>query len=202
MGCAVSRRNQLPQNMDSKVAARMTLEEFLAQPGATYHDFHELWDGEVVEVSPPSEQYVWFQDQLVDSLAARLPKSEFLVRSEFYLTLPGEARWIDVGAVRRSRMGHSKQPFFGSPELVVEVLSESNTALDLDRLRAKCFENGCIQFWVVNLELRTITVYEQERRVRIYSENETLSVAPLRAGSECDPTGDDLITVRSLFDSN
>jgi hypothetical protein len=42
----------------------VSVEEFLAQAGETYHDFHELWNAQIVEVPAPSEQHMLLQEQI------------------------------------------------------------------------------------------------------------------------------------------
>ncbi len=174
--------------MGTSVAVKMPLAEFLAQPGETFHDLHELWDGQVVEASGPSEKHVWLQDKFIQLLDAALPRAEWLVKSEFYVTLPGQARRLDVGAVRRARIGKSAKEFFGSPELAVKVLLESNTILELDRLREQCFAHGCSEFWVVNMELRTVTVYDNLRGVSFYRTG-GVEVIPLEAFGSAETVG-------------
>ena len=46
--------------------------------------------------------------------------------------------------------------FDGSPELVVEVLSPSNTPAKVADTRAICLDNGCREFWVVDVVHRRI----------------------------------------------
>jgi len=50
------------------LVAKMSVEEFLAQPGDTYHDFHELHDGEVVEGPSPSVKHFKAQRRLENLL--------------------------------------------------------------------------------------------------------------------------------------
>ena len=48
----------------------------------------------------------------------------------------------------------------GAPDLVVEVLSPSNTAQEINDKIAVCLENGCASFWVVDDRRKQVTVTE------------------------------------------
>lgn len=149
------------------VATKVSLEEFLANPDIRYYDFHELHNGEIVVVSPPSEQHVDLQERLQELLRSILGP-DFISRREFYITLPTESRRVDVAAVRKDRWTGGRKVFFGAPDLVVEVLSPSNTYLDVDSLRSVCLQEGTLQFWVINMDLRTVTVYKPDLDVAMY----------------------------------
>ena len=56
---------------------------------------------------------------------------------------------------------------------MVEILSPSNTTLDLALLRKECFEEGTRQFWEVNMDLGTVTVYKPGLDVAIYDPSRT-----------------------------
>ena len=67
-----------------------------------------------------------------------------------------EARRADVALVSKDRLEREENKvFFGSPELVIEILSSSNLAMDLDHLREVCFQDECLEFWVISLEFQT-----------------------------------------------
>jgi len=48
--------------------------------------------------------------------------------------------------------------FVGAPELVIEVLSPSNTAAEMLDRRIPCLENGAREFWLVNAGHRQVEV--------------------------------------------
>jgi Uma2 family endonuclease len=151
------------------VVAKMSLEEFLAQPGDSFHDFHELHNGEVVEVPSPTVEHMDAQARIEALLEKRCSVAGFIARREFYMTLAAEGRRVDVALVRSERLrAERKKVFFGSPELVIEILSPSNLAMDLDHLREVCFQDHCLEFWVINLELQVVTVHRRGRVVNMY----------------------------------
>ncbi len=61
-----------------------------------------------------------------------------------------------------------------SPELVIEVLSPSNTAAEIRDKRRLCFENGCREFWVVDAEAREIEVSTPDGRSLIYTSDQQI----------------------------
>jgi Uma2 family endonuclease len=151
------------------VATRVSLEEFLSNPDIHYYDFHELHNGEVVVVSPPSGTHVDMQVRLEAALRSALSGFGYAVLREFYYTLASNSRRADVAAVLESRRQVNRNKVFrGGPDLVVEILSPSNTTLDLDLLRTECFQEGSKQFWVINPNLRTVTVYKPSNAVSMY----------------------------------
>ncbi|MGH9629521.1 MAG: Uma2 family endonuclease [Bryobacteraceae bacterium] len=152
-------------------ATKVSLEEFLANPDTHYYDFHELHNGEVVEVSPPTVEHMLLQSR-IEQLLESVLGLEYTARSEFYLTLPTESRRVDVAAVRTNRLtAQKKKVFAGAPELVVEILSPSNTQLDVDHLRFLCLREGTLQFWVINMDLETVTVFRPGLSVAMYDRN-------------------------------
>jgi Uma2 family endonuclease len=78
---------------------------------------------------------------------------------------------------------------FGAPDNVIEVLSPSNTAIEINDKRSTCLENGCSSFWVVDPRQRTISVTEGDV-TRHYGETACFS---------CDALGA-TISVREIFE--
>lgn len=72
--------------------------------------------------------------------------------------------------------------FEGVPDIVIEVLSPSNTASEmLDRERM-CLENGGLEFWVIDPDSRTLRITTADGRSRIVHEGDAVSLAVLGAG--------------------
>src|SRR5688572_7134795 len=102
--------------MESSVATRVSLEEFLSNPDIHYYDLHELHNGEVVVVSPPSEAHVELQERLEGLLRSLLSASGFRVRREYYYTVSSNSRRADVAAVAETRrQGNKEKVFRGGP---------------------------------------------------------------------------------------
>ena len=57
----------------------------------------------------------------------------------------------------------------GAPEIVIEVLSPSNTATEMLDKEKLCLENGCLEFWIVDPTLRLVKVSTPDSRAITYS---------------------------------
>ena len=62
----------------------------------------------------------------------------------------------------------------GAPELVVEVLSPSNTVDEINDRMSTCMAAGCISFWVIDPKRKRVSVTEGNI-TRHYSETEVIS---------------------------
>jgi Uma2 family endonuclease len=60
------------------------------------------------------------------------------------------------------------------PDLVVEVLSESNTPAEMDRKRAEYFDAGVRLIWEIDPAPRTVHVYLPDGSVRMLDASQTL----------------------------
>lgn len=76
---------------------------------------------------------------------------------------PGLVRIPDVSFISWDRFPNRKLPRDPVPHLVpdlaVEVLSQSNTAKEMERKRRDYFNAGCRLVWIVDPENRTVAVY-------------------------------------------
>jgi Uma2 family endonuclease len=75
-----------------------------------------------------------------------------------------------------------KEGCHGAPDLVVEVLSPSNTAIEMQRKFHVYREAGVAEYWVLESEHKTLTVYLFEGETTItrkYGEKDTVPVATL-----------------------
>ena len=77
----------------------------------------------------------------------------------------------------------------GSPEIVVEVLSPSNTASELYEKEKICIQNGCLEFWVVDPKTREVRVTTSNGTVHYYAPGDQI---PLYFGAS--------IPVASIFE--
>lgn len=161
--------------MSASVVAPVALEDFLANPDIHYYDFHELHNGQMVVMSPPTNGHVSIQRRLEDLFRAIIPLG-YTVWREFYYTLPTEGRRADVAVIleRRDTEQASTKVFFGSPDIIVEVLSPSNTAADLAHLRRVCLADQTDQFWIVDPYEDVVEVYGSDGSWKEYSSRDTI----------------------------
>jgi Uma2 family endonuclease len=150
--------------------ALLTVEEFEKipdPPGGRY----ELHHGELVQVPPPVKEHANIGRQLwriLDRICAG-----WYVDKEFaFRPLPEYEVWAaDVAMVREQRWRATGQRAWlsGSPDLVAEVLSPSNTAQEINDKRRTCFQGGCQEFWVLDPNLKTIEVSTPDGCSRMYT---------------------------------
>ena len=153
----------------------MTFAEFEKLPDSTSGRY-ELRHGEPVIVAPPKLKHFKVQRRLrrlLDSAAGETG----LVDAEFgFKALPNlEYRIADIVFIFQARWEKADLDgyFEGAPELVVEILSPSNTMKEMLDKRKLCLENGSLEFWVVDIEHRQIEVSTPDGRTIL---------APLPAG--------------------
>lgn len=131
----------------------------------------ELHWGMVVTLSRPKMRHAKLQSQLVRLLR---PKAEYLgvVETEVaFRALPEyELRGADVAFVSRERWDATSDDdnLHGSPELVIEVLSPSNTKAEIHEKAVLCLSTGTKEFWVLDPKRRTVSVTPQSGNAVVY----------------------------------
>jgi len=63
-----------------------------------------------------------------------------------------------------------------APDLVIEVLSESNTKAEMERKRGEYFSSGVRLVWEFDPESRTVTVYTPDGRAQVLDSSQTSTV--------------------------
>jgi Uma2 family endonuclease len=90
---------------------------------------------------------------------------------------PEHEYWIaDVAFIAKARWETIpwKGNLSGSPELVIEVLSPSNTAAEMRDKRKLCLETGSREFWIVDLDLREVEVSAKDGPTIIYKSGQEI----------------------------
>jgi len=169
----------------------MTVEEFRKLP-ETGSFYYELRHGELVQVTRPRAGHYDVQDRLCQMLKALAQGFGFVGIEIAFRPLPEhELRVADVACVRKERWREMDRNdnLRGAPELVVEVLSPSNTAAEILDKEKLCLENGCLEFWVVDPTRRLVRITTRDGLTKTYQEGQEI---PLRlfAGT---------IAVKSIF---
>jgi len=176
-------------------------EEFPGKRRYTYADYlewegperYELYDGEAFMMSSPSVAHqallvgllspfdVWLQGKscrvFVAPLDVRLfPKDD---RSDRTVLQPDLLVVCDEGKLDKGSVN-------GPPDLIIEILSPSNTSSELFRKFNYYLKAGVREYWVVDPESRSVHVhiYEDGRYISTtYSDNDRIPVTVL-AGLE------------------
>lgn len=147
--------------MATRTETRKTRADYAALPeGAPY----QLVDGELITTPAPTP----YHQEVVLTLATRLrsfvetqeagvvyvaPLDVYLAKTEAYQP--------DLLFISNDRRGIiSDDGIEGAPDLVAEVLSPSTAYHDLTKKKRVYEEAGVREYWVVDPEDRTVTVYE------------------------------------------
>ncbi|MBC8167311.1 MAG: Uma2 family endonuclease [Bryobacteraceae bacterium] len=139
----------------------VTIEEFdrLEWPEDTEY---ELFEGEVLEVSHPALSHRLIQERLRDLLNETSGTKTVHMELAWQITAtpPQTKRSADVAVLSPDRLRDAirRKVIDGPPDLVVEILSPSNSGSSLNRLEKLCLANGSIEFWTVDPETRTIRI--------------------------------------------
>jgi Uma2 family endonuclease len=146
--------------MATTLIRQMTVEEFSRLP-ETGPFYYELRHGELVSVTRPKLKHHLLQDRLVGLLREAAGGAGYVSMEVAFRPLPDyELRVADVAYISRERWENidPESYFQGAPDLVIEVLSPSNTAYEINDKEKLCLENGAREFWVVDPKLRQVKV--------------------------------------------
>ncbi len=163
--------------MASRSTRLLTFAEFEQLPDAQDGFRYELRHGELVKVPPPKHRHYRVEQSLRDLLATALG-TYGKVGTEFGFKPQPEHEYLiaDVAFVSRARWeqipdnGHLE----GAPDLVIEVLSPSNTAAEMLDRRNVCLENGAREFWLVHPEHRQVEVSTPDGRSLTYKSGQAI----------------------------
>jgi Uma2 family endonuclease len=142
----------------------LTVEEYeriADPPGGRY----ELHHGELVFVTYPVRQHKDLQRHLRKRLEPVAEPLGFVVDTEYpYRPLPENEVWgADVACVKYARHIVESKWLTGSPELVIEVKSPSNTKAELaDKAMVTLAGEGSVEFWIVDPKSRTVTTHTRQ----------------------------------------
>jgi len=157
----------------------MTVEEYRQLPETEPFDY-ELRHGELVQVARPKAKHYKTQVQLLALLAPLAGTTGFVGIELAFRALPEyELRVADVAFVSQGRWARidPEDNLHGAPDLVVEVLSPSNTAAELYDKEQLCLQNGCHEFWVLDSKRRQVKVSTPDGITRTYHEGEDIPLS-------------------------
>jgi Uma2 family endonuclease len=146
-------------------------------PGGRY----ELRHGELVFMSFVKKPHARVQRNVLAALLARCgedgeyyPDKEMACRP-----LPEYELWsIDVALTTTIRWNVTDRWLAGSPELCIEVLSPSNTKREMDDRRETLFRGGCQQFWIIDIDSRTVNTYAADGAMHTYRATDSIPLEP------------------------
>jgi len=148
----------------------MTVEQFDLLP-ERQDILQELHWGSLVNLSQPKGWHTKLQMKLADLLRPLSAKHGYVVVGlPFRAVAQYELRAGDVAYVSQARWDAVDDGYLpGAPDLVIEVLSPSNTKSQVREYAAVCLANGCEEFWVIDHDHKTLTVTHKDGRSTQYS---------------------------------
>jgi Uma2 family endonuclease len=156
----------------------MTVDEFSELPEDDSPFYHELRHGEVVAVVRAVYEHYTIQRRirrLLEDFAL-----DGVVDIEFaFRPLEHELRVADVAYVSAPReKGINRKGYLeGAPDLVIEVLSPSNSATEIYDKEQLCLENGSKEFWVVDPIRREVRVSTPDGTTRTWRSGQEIPLS-------------------------
>lgn len=152
----------------------------------------ELIDGEIIKLSPTFFLHgfvirVLFRalDDFVQTheLGEVFSEMTFIISEQITSNWVQGSRQPDVMFVSREKYdaflaaasSNPKQPFVCIPDLVIEIISPSDRYSDVNRKIIAYLNDGVRLIWVVDTELKVVTVYTQDKPQTTLTINDTLS---------------------------
>lgn len=101
-----------------------------------------------IVMSPASNRHSWWQSE-IQNLLRRFGRDGYAV-IECSIATPEGVKVADVAWASLAFLRHhgTANPYPEAPEIVVEVLSESNTRAEMDAKQRLYFERGAVEFWL------------------------------------------------------
>ena len=144
----------------STTPALLTVEDFHQfgeRPGVRV----ELHHGEVVEIDIPGMGHWRIQERVRQILVESLGGSGMAGMAFAFRPLPEYELWgADVAWVSWERFEGIDEDdnLAGAPDIVVEVLSPSNTASEMLDRKVLCLDNVCVEFWLIDPKERIVEI--------------------------------------------
>jgi Uma2 family endonuclease len=172
----------------------VTVEEFRKLPEDAGPVYHELRHGEIVRVTRPKLKHALIQRNLRLCFQQLAEPGSYVDTEMAFRPLPEHELWVaDVAylSAERFRRADPEDNIHGAPELVVEVLSPSNTAAEILDKEQLCLTHGAREFWVVDPDRRHIRISTSQGSGRTYRSGQEIPL-PLFGNAK--------LTVDSIFD--
>jgi len=175
----------------------MTAEDLLLMP--SNHQRHELIKGELTTMAPSNSQHA------VTTMSLGGPLNQYVKSKKLGVVFGAEGGFLiernpdtvlapDVAFVSQARIDAIGLPpkfWPGAPDLVVEVVSPSDTVYEVEEKVQAWLAAGSRLVWVINPKRRSVTVYRPSQHPQILLADDTLDGEDVVAGF--------LISIREIF---
>ena len=156
----------------------MTVEQYRELPQRE-DVIQELHWGQVVTLTRPKMRHTKLQYRLVELLRSKAQGRGIVAAEVPFRALPEyDLRGADVAFVSQARWDETddEDNLRGSPELVIEVLSPSNTKSEMREKAALYLATGAQEFWVVHPKRENVTV-TREGGTLVYEKGQHIPLA-------------------------
>ena len=161
--------------MVAAAAALVTFAEFEQLPEIP-GTRQELHNGEVVDVPPARHGHRLIQLNIPEALRASF-RSDLCVHIEIGFKIRNlDYRIADVVVLPRVRWNSIPRAAYleNSPEMVIEVLSPSNTPARMGVTEQLCLNNGCLEFWVIDPKKQTVRISTPQGLLTTYKSGDQI----------------------------
>ena len=151
---------------------------------------HELVDGEIL-VSPAGMRHSEVAGKILYIIATFLEKNPVgkVYTPDVGIALPnGNLRCPDVSVVRNENLPGGESPeSFGElvPDLVVEVLSPSDSLKEVGRKIGEFLECGVPLVWLADPRRKTVTAYRSLSETQQYAADDIITAEPILPAFSC-----------------
>lgn len=164
----------------STTIQQTTAEDLLRMPNDGYR--YELVRGELTKMSPAGHKQGRIAGNITTSLGPHVLANRlgrvYVAEAGFWLeSEPDTVRAPDVAFVSQKRLeevGDVDGFWPGAPDLVVEVISPSDTYTEVEEKVFEWLGAGARMVVVVNPRKRAVTVYRSLTDIRVLTEDDTL----------------------------
>jgi Uma2 family endonuclease len=166
----------------------LTVEQYRQLP-AREDALQELHWGQVVTLTRPRMRHSRLQYRLIHLLRLRVESKGVVAAEVPFRALPEyDLRAADVAFVSQSRWdaADADDNLHGSPELVIEVLSPSNTKAEIREKAALYLSTGAQEFWVVDPKRQTVTVASRDADPIVYATGDCIPLPMFGSRIEVD----------------
>ena len=171
--------------MTAAAPALMTVAEYEQLPNDDGPFSFELHHGELVQVAKPKLEHYVIQQDAEQALRARMKSGRLGIEFVYCPVREFELRVADVAYISAPRWAAApkRNYFIGAPDLVIEVVSPSNTIAGMEALQALCLENGAIEFWVISPVSMTVWVMRNDGTAAFYRAGQHIPLDVIGGGS-------------------
>ena len=153
---------------DMATSTLLTIDDFERLP-PEMAEYHELVNGELVDVSGNTPEHNWLRDYLVE-LLRRWVREKNLGRviGEQEYDFLGNAHGPDVSFFASGKLPlvdpHKRVQRF-VPDLAIEIASPSDTYEGLLKKKERYLAAGTVEVWLISAQTRQVAIYGSETRL-------------------------------------